>query len=63
MSHPAIAQVAENAAAQALAGDMASQSVDTGEFGNSTSAEHLTKRAEFFYRFADAMLAARKESK
>lgn len=46
-------------AGQALAGDLASQNEFTGEWPTTSSGEHLRGRAEFFYRFADAMLAAR----
>lgn len=50
-------------AAQALAGDLASQSPQSGEFFNDTSPYHLRIRAEFYYRFADAMLAARSSTR
>lgn len=48
-------------AGQALMGDMASQSNDIGEYTNGASNEYLLNRSKLFYRFADAMLAARKE--
>lgn len=47
-------------AGQALEGDMASQSTGIGEFTSLTSDKQLKERAAFFFRFADAMLAARK---
>lgn len=46
-------------AAQALAGDLSSQSVETGEWQNTASDRFVLERARFYYRFADAMLAAR----
>lgn len=46
-------------AGQALMGDVAAQSRDVGEWKNDTETDRLLKRAEFFYRFADAMIAAR----
>jgi hypothetical protein len=49
-------------AGQALMGDMASQSVGTGEWGNTARCEILFDRAKLFYRYADAMIAARKEA-
>ena len=49
-------------AGQALAGEMASQSGDTGEWTNEVPQSILEDRAKFFYRFADAMIAARGES-
>lgn len=49
-------------AAKAMQGDWASQSSDTGEFTNNMPSELLKSRAEFYYRMADAMLAARGQS-
>ena len=46
-------------AGQALAGDLASQSEATGEWGNKAKDEAISERAAFLYRFADAMIAAR----
>lgn len=48
-------------AAKALCGDWASQSSSTGEFPTSAEIDPLTKRAEIYYRMADAMLKARGE--
>ena len=45
-------------AGQALAGDMANSS--EGCFSNNAETDDLQSRAKFFYRMADAMLAARK---
>jgi hypothetical protein len=50
-------------AGQALAGEMASQSAEKGEYLISCSSETLEKKASLFYRFADAMIAARKEGR
>jgi hypothetical protein len=44
-------------AGQALAGDMANGS--EGVFGSDVSDDYLAMRAEFLYRMADAMIAAR----
>ena len=44
----------------ALTGDLACQSEGTGEWSNKATIEMLTERAKFLYRFADAMLEARK---
>ena len=46
-------------AAQALAGDMASQDAAQGVYLNNIEPSVLAARAAFFYRFADAMLAER----
>lgn len=46
-------------AAEAMEGDFASQSRETGEWGNQTSDEIILERCRFFYRFADAMIKAR----
>lgn len=46
-------------AGQALAGDLASQSPDTGELANEVTNDVLFARSRMLYRFADAMIAAR----
>ncbi|MDH7787690.1 hypothetical protein QBD01_003717 [Ochrobactrum sp. 19YEA23] len=46
-------------AAQALAGDLSAQSMDIGYYDQDASDEVLLAQAIFFYRFADAMIAAR----
>jgi hypothetical protein len=46
-------------AGEALAGEMASQSVETGEWSNTATDRYLIDRARLLYRFADAMLVAR----
>lgn len=46
-------------AGQALAGDLAAQSMDTGEYKSGATVGQLSARAALFYRFADAMIAAR----
>lgn len=46
-------------AAEAMQGDLASQSAELGHFPNDISDEHLVNRANFYYRMADAMLKAR----
>ncbi len=46
-------------AAKAMQGDMAAQDAESGYYTNATSDETLIDRAKFFYRFADAMIAAR----
>ncbi|MFL7852812.1 hypothetical protein AAD046_09065 [Providencia rettgeri] len=46
-------------AANAMQGDLASQSVSLGHFSNDASEESLVNRANFYYRMADAMLKAR----
>jgi len=48
-------------AGMALAGEMASQS-ETGEYANSTPDKFLRERAQFMWRFADAMLATENET-
>ena len=48
-------------AGQALAGDMAAQGDVLGEWLNDVNDEHINYRAVFFYRFADAMIAAREK--
>lgn len=48
-------------AGQALAGDMAAQNDAAGIFGNDISDKAIRERAAIYFRFADAMLAARKE--
>lgn len=46
-------------AGQALAGDLASQSLGTGEWANDTPPDFILARAKFYYAMADAMLEAR----
>ncbi len=46
-------------ATKALCGDWASQNSSTGEFPTDAEIEPLTKRAQLYYRMADAMLKAR----
>lgn len=46
-------------AGQALAGDFASQSVETGEWTSENTDEQMRKRAKTLWRFADAMIATR----
>lgn len=44
-------------AAKCMQGDIATQDAsDMGYYENDTPIEHLEKRAEFYYRMADAML-------
>jgi len=50
-------------AAAALQGDMAVQNEVTGAWANTVEDNTLRERAEFFYRFADAMLAAREKAR
>jgi hypothetical protein len=46
-------------AAQALEGDFAAQSSETGEWLDNTPDDFLEKRAQLYYRMADAMVKAR----
>ncbi|EMA8584864.1 hypothetical protein U5E50_005164 [Escherichia coli] len=47
-------------AAKCMQGDLAAQDdVEMGYYTNETPDEFLVKRAEFYYRMADAMLKAR----
>ena len=47
-------------AAKCMQGDFAAQdAVELGYYTNETPDEFLVKRAEFYYRMADAMLKAR----
>lgn len=47
-------------AAKCMQGDFAAQdAVEMGYYTNDTPDEFLVKRAEFYYRMADAMLKAR----
>lgn len=46
-------------AAKCMQGDFAAQDEESGYFTNETPDEFLIKRAEFYYRMADAMLKAR----
>lgn len=48
-------------AAQAMCGDFASQSEETGEWSNDTKTSTLRERAIFYYRMADTMLFARNQ--
>jgi hypothetical protein len=50
-------------AGQALAGEMASQSQETGEWVTNIPQDRLEARSSLFYRFADAMITARKATK
>ncbi|EMY0637125.1 hypothetical protein AB6F55_07895 [Providencia hangzhouensis] len=43
----------------AMQGDFAAQDEESGYYPNDTPDEFLIKRAEFYYRMADAMLKAR----
>ncbi|EJD6371464.1 hypothetical protein AAIC24_001830 [Providencia rettgeri] len=43
----------------AMQGDFAAQDEESGYYQNDTPDEFLIKRAEFYYRMADAMLKAR----
>lgn len=49
-------------AAKCMQGDIATQDAsDMGYYDDDTTVEQLVKRAEFYYRMADAMLKARGE--
>lgn len=49
-------------AAKCMQGDIATQdAAGMGYYDNNTTVEHLAKRAEFYYRMADAMLRAREK--
>lgn len=50
-------------AGQALAGEMAAQSPELGEWTSETPDQALRDRAALLYRFADAMLAERERRK
>ena len=48
-------------AAKAMQGDWAAQNEEGGYYPNSADMEFLVKRAELYYRMADAMIEARKK--
>jgi hypothetical protein len=51
----------DECAMMAMQGDWAAQNEEGGYYTNSTDMEFLVKRAELYYRMADAMLEARKK--
>ena len=51
----------DECAMRAMQGDWAAQNEESGYYTNSTDMEFLVKRAELYYRMADAMLEARKK--